>query len=82
VLDAAACGLGIALARPPLAHAPIESGRLVRVDERTVLNPVSYWLDRPNGTIRPAAATLAKRIAEEAGMGAETLAAFLKSDRK
>ncbi|WP_119301217.1 LysR substrate-binding domain-containing protein [Dongia deserti] len=82
VLDAAACGLGIALARPPLAQALMASGRLAAVDERTVLNPVSYWLDRPNGTIRPAAATLAQRIAEEAGMGADTLAAFLKSVRK
>jgi LysR family transcriptional regulator, glycine cleavage system transcriptional activator len=82
VLDAAACGLGIALARPPLAQGLIDSGRLVAVDERTVLNPVSYWLDRPNGPIRPAAAILARRIAEEAGMSAETLAGFLKSDRK
>jgi hypothetical protein len=65
-----------------LAHGPIEAGRLVAVDERTVLNPVSYWLDRPNGTIRAAAATLAGRIAEEAGMGAEALAGFLKPDRK
>jgi DNA-binding transcriptional LysR family regulator len=82
VLDAAACGLGIALARPPLAQGSIGSGRLVAVDDRTVLNPVSYWLDRPQGTTRPAAATLAKRIAEEAGMGADALAGFLKSDRK
>jgi LysR family transcriptional regulator, glycine cleavage system transcriptional activator len=82
VLDAAACGLGIALARPPLAHAPMATGRLVQVDQRTVLNPVSYWLDRPIGTIRGAAAILAKRIAEEAGMSAGVLAGFLKSDRK
>lgn len=82
VLDAAACGLGIALARPPLAQVPVRSGRLVAVDERTVLNPVSYWLDRPNGTIRPAAVILAKRIAEEAGMAADSLVAFLKSERK
>jgi LysR family glycine cleavage system transcriptional activator len=82
VLDAAACGLGIALARPPLAQGPIESGRLVAVDERSVLNPVSYWLDRPGGTIRPAAAALARRVAEEAGMGADALAGFLKPDRK
>jgi DNA-binding transcriptional LysR family regulator len=82
VLDAAACGLGIALARPPLAQGPMDSGRLAAVDERTVLNPVSYWLDRPIGTVRAAAATLAKRIAEEAGMDSETLAGFLKSDRK
>jgi LysR family transcriptional regulator, glycine cleavage system transcriptional activator len=82
VLDAAACGLGIALARPPLAHGPMGSGRLMAVDDRTVLNPVSYWLDRPNGAIRGAAVALAKRIADEAGMNAETLASFLKSDRK
>jgi DNA-binding transcriptional LysR family regulator len=82
VLDAAACGLGIALARPPLAQGAIDTGRLVAVDHRTVLNPVSYWLDRPNGTMRPAAATLAGRIASEAGMGAETLTGFLKPERK
>ncbi|HKP25701.1 MAG TPA: LysR substrate-binding domain-containing protein [Dongiaceae bacterium] len=82
VLDAAACGLGVALARPPLVHGPMESGRLVQVDQRTVLNPVSYWLDRPNGTIRGAAATLAKRIAEEAGMSPDVLAGFLKAERK
>jgi DNA-binding transcriptional LysR family regulator len=82
VLDAAACGLGIALARPPLAQGPIDAGRLAAVDRRTVLNPVSYWLDRPMGTVRAAAATLAGRIAAEAGMGAEILAGFLKSDRK
>jgi DNA-binding transcriptional LysR family regulator len=82
VLDAAACGLGIALARPPLAQAPMEAGRLARVDDRTVLNPVSYWLDRPVGTVRAASATLAKRIADEAGMTADTLAAFLRPDRR
>jgi DNA-binding transcriptional LysR family regulator len=82
VLDAAACGLGIALARPPLAQGPLGSGRLVAVDPRRVLNPVSYWLDRPHGTIRSAAAILAERIAREAGMADEALAGFLKSERK
>jgi DNA-binding transcriptional LysR family regulator len=77
VLDAAACGLGVALARPPLARATLASGRLVRVDERTVLNPVSYWLDRPIGAPRSAAAVLARRIAGEAGLGVAELAAFL-----
>jgi hypothetical protein len=47
-----------------------------------VLNPVSYWLDRPNGAIRGAAATLARRVAEEAGMSPDVLAGFLKADRK
>ncbi len=49
VLDAAAHGLGIALARPPLTVDQFASGRIAVADERTVLNPVSYWLDRPIG---------------------------------
>ena len=73
---------GVALARPPLAHGPMETGRLVQVDRRTVLNPVSYWLDRPNGTVRGAAGTLARRIAEEAGMSPDVLAGFLKAHTK
>ncbi|WP_292292751.1 LysR family transcriptional regulator, partial [Mesorhizobium sp.] len=44
VLDAAAHGLGIALARPPLTQAQLKTGRIVAVDDRTALNPVSYWL--------------------------------------
>lgn len=81
VLDAAACGLGVALARPPLAQAEIDSGRIVAVDRRTVLNPVSYWLDRPPGVLRPAAATLAKRIAAAAGVPPDAIAAFLTAER-
>ena len=80
VLDAAACGLGIALARPPLARGAIESGRLVQVDPRTALNPVSYWLDRPASTPRNAAATLARRIGTEARLDAETVDRFLRGD--
>ncbi len=78
VLDAAACGLGIALARPPLAQRDIDSGRLVAVDRCTALNPVSYWLDRPPGQLRPAAAELARRLAAVAGVAPDALAAFLK----
>jgi LysR family transcriptional regulator, glycine cleavage system transcriptional activator len=78
VLDAAACGLGIALARPPLAQSVIDAGRVAIVDKRTALNPVAYWLDRPEGTVREGAATLATRIAKEAGLSARALAAFLK----
>lgn len=78
VLEAAANGLGIALARPPLAGALIESGRLVRVDDRTVPNPVSYWMDRPQGVPRPAAVELACRIGLEAGLGERELQRFLK----
>ncbi|MCZ0734938.1 LysR substrate-binding domain-containing protein [Phreatobacter sp. AB_2022a] len=80
VLDAAACGLGVALARPPLAQAQLDAGRIVMVDPRTALNPVSYWLDRPVGQPRPAAVALAGRIADEAGLPAARLAAFLKTE--
>lgn len=82
VLDAAACGLGVALARPPLAQAQIDAGRVVAVDRRTALNPVSYWLDRPVGQLRPASAALATRIAGEAGLPAGRLAGFLKPEAK
>lgn len=82
VLDAAACGLGVALARPPLARTAIETGRLVRVDERTALNPVSYWLDRPATAPRNAAAILARRIGAEAGLDAQAIERFLRGDGK
>jgi LysR family glycine cleavage system transcriptional activator len=82
VLDAAACGLGVALARPPLAQGQVESGRVAMVDARTALNPVSYWLDRPLGQPRPAAAALAMRIAAEAGLSAARVAGFLKMEAK
>lgn len=77
VLDAAANGLGVALARPPLTEGDLQAQRLVAVDERTVLNPVSYWMDRPEGTARPAAAELARRIAAEAGLEGAKLNNFL-----
>lgn len=80
VLDAAACGLGIALARPPLARAAIESGRLAQVDERTALNPVAYWLDRPATAPRNAATTLARRIAAEADLDVQAIDRFLRAD--
>jgi LysR family transcriptional regulator, glycine cleavage system transcriptional activator len=77
VLDAATHGLGIALARPPLTEELLLSGRLVSVDPHTALNPVSYWLDRPAGQPRPAAAELARRIAAEAGLDPRKLENFL-----
>ncbi len=82
VLDAAAAGLGVALARPPLAQRQVDAGRLAVVDARTALNPVSYWLDRPHGQPRPAALALATRIAAEAGLPPAKLAAFLKAEAK
>lgn len=77
VLDAAAHGLGVALARPPLTVNQLASGRIAQVDPRTVPNPVSYWIDRPIGAPRPAAAELARRVAREAGLASEKIEAFL-----
>ncbi|CAN7409556.1 LysR substrate-binding domain-containing protein [Bosea sp. LjRoot90] len=82
VLDAAASGLGVALARPPLAQAQVDAGRIARVDARTALNPVSYWLDRPMGQPRPAAVALATRIAGEAELPVGKLATFLRQEAK
>lgn len=81
VLDAAAYGLGIALARPPLTGHQLKSGRIVAVDDRTALNSVSYWLDRPIGRPRTAAADLSRRIAAQAGLAAEKIEEFIESDR-
>ncbi len=82
VLDAAACGLGVALARPPLARAAIDAGRLVQVDARTALNPVAYWMDRPATAPRNAAATLARRIAAEAELKPDIIERFLRGDAR
>lgn len=79
VLDAARCGLGIALARPPLTAAQLESGGIVPADERTVLNPVSYWIDRPQSAPRPAAAELARRIGKQAGLAPGRIDTFLRA---
>lgn len=81
VLDAARNGLGVALARPPLTAALLEAGEIVAVDQRTVLNPVSYWIDRPQSLPRPAAIELARRIGMEAGVAATVIEAFLKDGR-
>jgi LysR family glycine cleavage system transcriptional activator len=79
VLEAAANGLGVALARPPLVARAMTSGRLAMVDARTALNPVSYWLDRPRGTMRPAARALAGRIAEAADVSADDFEKFARA---
>ncbi|MBK8160413.1 MAG: LysR family transcriptional regulator [Rhodospirillaceae bacterium] len=81
VLDAAMNGLGVALARPPLAADLIKQGKLVMLDQRTALNPSSYWLDRPPGPVRDAAANLARRICAEAKVPADAIARFLTAER-
>jgi LysR family glycine cleavage system transcriptional activator len=80
VLDAAAHGLGIALARPPMIEDSHHQGRFVEVDAHRVKNPVSYWLDRPIRKPRPAAIVLARRIMVEAGVAPEANESFLAAD--
>ncbi|TIW32608.1 MAG: transcriptional regulator, partial [Mesorhizobium sp.] len=81
VLDAAAHGLGIALARPPMIEHQLKSGRIVAVDDRIVLSPISYWLDRPIGRPRAAAAELARRIAAQAGLAPEKIEDFIVAEQ-
>ncbi|RVB21971.1 transcriptional regulator, partial [Mesorhizobium sp. M7A.F.Ca.CA.002.10.1.1] len=59
----------------------LQSGRITPVEERTALNPVSYWLDRPMGRPRAAAADLARRIAAEAGLAQDKIEAFIEAER-
>lgn len=77
VLDAAAHGLGVALARPPLVGEMLETSRLVVVDDRSVANPVAYWMDRPMAEPRPAAMELARRIGKAAGVASDKVEGFL-----
>src|SRR6185369_15948941 len=81
VVDAAVHGLGIALARPPLVQDVLKQGRVVAVDDRTVLNPVAYWLDRAEGTLRPGAAAFARRIMQAAGVSEPDMRNFLAGER-
>jgi DNA-binding transcriptional LysR family regulator len=80
VLDAAAYGLGIALARPPMTEGSHHQARFVEIDGHRVKNPVSYWLDRPQRKPRPAAVALARRIVAEAGVARETAETFVTAE--
>jgi DNA-binding transcriptional LysR family regulator len=77
VLDAAAHGLGIALARPPMIEGSHHQNRVIAVDSHRVKNPVSYWLDRPARRPRPVAIVLARRIMAETDVAPDDAEAFL-----
>lgn len=51
MLDAAAAGFGVALTRPKLAAAWLDSGRLVRLSPRSVPSPFHHYLCWKPGTL-------------------------------
>lgn len=52
MLDAAAAGFGVALTRPKLAAAWLDSGRLVRLSPRSVPSPFHHFLCWKPGTLQ------------------------------
>ena len=77
VLDACAKGLGLTLARPPLAAPAIAAGQVVVVDPRPVRYPASFHLIRPDESLRPAAAEMAVRLLRAAGQPEDAIKAFI-----
>ena len=77
VLDAVAFGLGIGLARPSVIGRALAAGHVVQIDPRVSPAPSTYWLDRPEGRMRPAAAELARRLVHAAGLPPDAAANFL-----
>lgn len=81
VLDACIAGLGIALARPPLANRALETGRLVPVSRRSVPHHVAFHLIGPVENLRAPAAELARRLLMAAGKDEGAVQEFLAQGR-
>lgn len=81
VIDACAHGLGIALARPPLADAALASGRVVVVSERAIDHHVAFHLIRPNDAMKASAAEFSQRFLLEAGLDETAITAFIAPGR-
>jgi LysR family transcriptional regulator, glycine cleavage system transcriptional activator len=62
VLAAAEAGLGVVLARTPIAGAYIERSGLVRVSRRQVASPLSYYFIHAKGESRPEVLALIERM--------------------
>jgi LysR family transcriptional regulator, glycine cleavage system transcriptional activator len=62
VLSAAESGLGIALARLPLATAWLQQSKLVRLDRRTVSNPLANYIVTTRQERRPEVLELIQRL--------------------
>ena len=81
VIDACAAGVGIALARPPLADAAIAEGRVVPVSDRAIEHHVAFHLIRPNDALKGSAAEFARRFLVDAGKDEAEIAAFVAPGR-
>lgn len=77
VIEACAQGLGIALARLPVAQPVLDTGRVVFVSEVVCDNEVAFHLVRPDEPLRPHAATVARRLLAAAGHDPTAIEAFL-----
>ncbi|KVH80598.1 hypothetical protein WJ41_29125 [Burkholderia ubonensis] len=62
VLAAAEAGLGVALARTPLAAAYLERSGLVRVSRHEVASPLGYYFVHAKGESRPHVLALIERM--------------------
>jgi LysR family transcriptional regulator, glycine cleavage system transcriptional activator len=70
VLAAAESGLGIALARLPLASAWLQQSKLVRLDRRTVTSPLANYIVTAKQERRPEVLELIQRLRD--GIGGST----------
>jgi LysR family transcriptional regulator, glycine cleavage system transcriptional activator len=64
VLSAAESGLGIALARLPIAATRLQGSKLVRLDRRTVTNPLANYIVTSKQERRPEVLELIRRLKE------------------
>jgi DNA-binding transcriptional LysR family regulator len=67
VLAAAEAGLGVAMARLPLAQAWLDEGRLVAVSGRSVANPQAHYLVHRPDEARAPVLRLLSRLVDLAG---------------
>ena len=62
MLAAAEAGLGVALARVPLADAYLQKSGLVRVSRHEVASPLTYYFVHAKGESRPEVLALIDRM--------------------
>jgi DNA-binding transcriptional LysR family regulator len=82
VLDACRNGLGIALARQPVADDALAAGTVTIVSLRSAPYPVAFYLIRSDDPLRPAAAEVAGRLLRMAGKSEEDIAGFVAAGRR